>query len=551
MPYLDAIGKLPSLFRKDVETIWLHKGTKSFGGGNNNLLIHHGRGLEYMKDGLLEEAFLHEASHTSLDREHASSKGWLAAVQADGGNFISDYAKEYPQGEDIAETFPICFALQYKPESLKKSDIEKIKESIPNRLAYCNKVFEQYELNKETTQPISQQVPKVQVLEKEPLGKSCTLANGEIVEDGWRGKGAGNNYCNNCFCSNGMLGCTKMACPPLETKMKIQSDMIKGGQIERINPSNNTITVHFAKMDGTPDAIMDDIRQGILDSSQLLPINEESSGVTSGDLYVTVWHTDKSDHAAVVEYRCTYTPYCPDEHKQDLIRRSATQGIGAAMLSDEQPIFEIVWRTNDQHEFLPESPWVVAGHEWTHTFQNANIVNAPLANSFGLETVPRTGPIWLLEGTADFIGRLIAQEKRAVVEGYDVRQRSKEAIQFTTDMFEMSPQIQANDVLAQCESPANQIAFEAQAGGQVDPSWPCVSGSSAINYLMHLNEAQSINRIHRFYADISSIGWQASFQRNYGRTIETFYEEFGNFLTNSMPEKHAVIDDLYASLTLN
>ena len=122
-------------------------------------------------------------------------------------------------------------------------------------------------------QPISQQVPKVQVLEKEPLGKNCTLANDEIVEDGWRGKGAGNNYCNNCFCSNGMLGCTKMACPPLETKMKIQSDMIKGGQIERINPSNNTITVHFAKMDGTPDAIMDDIRQGILDSSQLLPIN--------------------------------------------------------------------------------------------------------------------------------------------------------------------------------------------------------------------------------------------------------------------------------------
>ena len=65
-------------------------------------------------------------------------------MQADGGNFISDYAKEYPQGEDIAETFPICFAVQYKPESLKKSDIEKIKKAIPNRLAYCNKVFERY-----------------------------------------------------------------------------------------------------------------------------------------------------------------------------------------------------------------------------------------------------------------------------------------------------------------------------------------------------------------------------------------------------------------------
>ncbi|MDG1990146.1 MAG: hypothetical protein P8J51_02620 [Dehalococcoidia bacterium] len=52
--------------------------------------------------------------------------------------------------------------------------------------------------------------------QQESLGKSCTLTNGEIVEDDWRGKGAGNNYCNNCFCSNGMLGCTEMACSPLE-----------------------------------------------------------------------------------------------------------------------------------------------------------------------------------------------------------------------------------------------------------------------------------------------------------------------------------------------
>ena len=161
LPYLDAIGKLPSLFRKDVETIWLHKGTKGFGGGNNNLLIHHGRGLEYMKDGLLEEAFLHEASHTSLDREHASSKGWLAAVQADGGNFISDYAKEYPPGEDVAETFPICFAVQYKPESLKNGDIQKIKKTIPNRLAYCNKVFETYSMNKDITQPAATKLGNV------------------------------------------------------------------------------------------------------------------------------------------------------------------------------------------------------------------------------------------------------------------------------------------------------------------------------------------------------------------------------------------------------
>ena len=64
LKYVEVIGKLPGIFRKDVETIWIHKGNEDFGGGNNNLLIHHDRGLEYQKNGFLEEAFLHEASHT-------------------------------------------------------------------------------------------------------------------------------------------------------------------------------------------------------------------------------------------------------------------------------------------------------------------------------------------------------------------------------------------------------------------------------------------------------------------------------------------------------
>lgn len=42
--------------------------------------------------------------------------------------------------------------------------------------------------------------------------KRCTLSGGETVESGWSGEDTGDNYCNNCFCSNGVLGCTKMAC---------------------------------------------------------------------------------------------------------------------------------------------------------------------------------------------------------------------------------------------------------------------------------------------------------------------------------------------------
>ena len=103
--YLGPIGLLPAILRLDVETIWLHKGKEPFGGGNNNLLIHHEMGLEYIKEGMLEEAFLHEASHTSLDPYHYNSK-WEAAQKADG-NFISTYARDYPI--QLAKMWPRAF----------------------------------------------------------------------------------------------------------------------------------------------------------------------------------------------------------------------------------------------------------------------------------------------------------------------------------------------------------------------------------------------------------------------------------------------------------
>ena len=40
----------------------------------------------------------------------------------------------------------------------------------------------------------------------------CKLTGGETVQSNWTGKDTGNNSCNNCFCTNGVLGCTKMAC---------------------------------------------------------------------------------------------------------------------------------------------------------------------------------------------------------------------------------------------------------------------------------------------------------------------------------------------------
>ena len=129
------IGRLPTVLRDDVETVWIHRGTNPFGGGNNNILIHIGQALNYINDGILEETLVHEAAHTSLDANHAASSGWLTAQTIDG-EFISTYAQDYPDREDIAESFLPYLAIRYRADRIDQSTFEIITQTIPNRIQY-------------------------------------------------------------------------------------------------------------------------------------------------------------------------------------------------------------------------------------------------------------------------------------------------------------------------------------------------------------------------------------------------------------------------------
>jgi len=133
--YAAVIGRLPTALRTDLQTVWIHKGTEPFGGGNNNLLIHIGQGALYEADGILEETFVHEASHTSLDAGNAAASGWIAAQVADSG-FISTYARDNPQREDIAESFLPYLAVRYRADRITQGLKDTIEQTIPHRIAY-------------------------------------------------------------------------------------------------------------------------------------------------------------------------------------------------------------------------------------------------------------------------------------------------------------------------------------------------------------------------------------------------------------------------------
>ncbi len=137
LKYAEVIGRLPTALRKDVETSWIHLGTQPFGGGNNNLLIHTGQSTLYEKEGILEETFVHEAAHTSLDAAHAASTGWTSAQNLDP-SFISTYALDNPKREDIAETFLLYMAIRFRSDRISASLKNTVLETVPNRIKYLD-----------------------------------------------------------------------------------------------------------------------------------------------------------------------------------------------------------------------------------------------------------------------------------------------------------------------------------------------------------------------------------------------------------------------------
>ena len=137
--FAPALGRLPAVFLSQLREVEINAGQGLFGGNsyNGSILIHtDDEATRYaVREGFLEEVFLHEGSHVSLDPAHLNSAGWRAAQERDGA-FISDYARDYPDREDVAESALPYFAVRYRPGRLTAAERFAIATTIPSRLAY-------------------------------------------------------------------------------------------------------------------------------------------------------------------------------------------------------------------------------------------------------------------------------------------------------------------------------------------------------------------------------------------------------------------------------
>ena len=150
--YAFLIGQLPTALRKDVQTMWIHKGEELFGGGNYNILVHTGMSEQYenlYSESVIEEILIHEATHTSIDSYHypnggwtnsgyCEGEGWIEAVENDNECYITTYARDNQYREDLAELMPFYVAVRYFPERISSELRDKILSCNFNRIKYLD-----------------------------------------------------------------------------------------------------------------------------------------------------------------------------------------------------------------------------------------------------------------------------------------------------------------------------------------------------------------------------------------------------------------------------
>ena len=151
--YAPPLGRLPAVLLSRLNSVHVNAGNPAhpdallprrprrvFGGNwfDQSITIHTGRGEEYISGGFLEEVLFHEGAHVSVDGLVEDTPEWLAAQEADGG-FISEYARDHPDREDVAESILPYFAVRFRPGRLSAGDRAAIEAAIPARLEYFDR----------------------------------------------------------------------------------------------------------------------------------------------------------------------------------------------------------------------------------------------------------------------------------------------------------------------------------------------------------------------------------------------------------------------------
>jgi hypothetical protein len=135
MRYAAPLGQLPTSLRRGIAKFSVHKGNEGFHAGTGQIVFYSEKADQRMTYDHLEESIFHESVHASWDAEHRLADGWIAAQQADG-MFLTEYGRNSPDREDLAETALFAYAILHHPDRFPPADTEDTRRAVPNRIKY-------------------------------------------------------------------------------------------------------------------------------------------------------------------------------------------------------------------------------------------------------------------------------------------------------------------------------------------------------------------------------------------------------------------------------
>lgn len=150
------LGQIPAVLLSAIRYVDINGGQAPWSSSLDSRAIHI---LTDWNRDYKEEIFVHEAAHIALDPAHRDSAGWRAAQKADGV-FISEYARDQPDVEDVAESFRAYLAVRYRADRLTAAEAAVILRTIPNRLKY----FDEQGFDMSPYEPSEVQEPTAEIV---------------------------------------------------------------------------------------------------------------------------------------------------------------------------------------------------------------------------------------------------------------------------------------------------------------------------------------------------------------------------------------------------
>ncbi|WP_157449775.1 hypothetical protein [Croceitalea dokdonensis] len=140
---VNRLGKLPPFMLNKLSHVVLHKGDAgAFAESESNFFVVYSENIDVRisnKD--LEETVFHESVHATLDAVHLQRAEWRDAQQRDG-TFITQYAMENADKEDMAETALFVYTMVKHPGRLAPDTEAWVRTNIPNRYNFLKTIFE-------------------------------------------------------------------------------------------------------------------------------------------------------------------------------------------------------------------------------------------------------------------------------------------------------------------------------------------------------------------------------------------------------------------------